>query len=247
MDFTKEAETFVSEGKTILPLLWSDVVPKLMKEFKLICSLPLEYRERYTIPIPDEDDPDKQADNGYLRKDGRAKPSGGYWDKKDIWHYRPWHWSWYQRNNVDISAHRVLFELSQVVFLRCLRLQRQFLKALDSVMPGYNFTSLARSEYAFAKHVLRLALYDQAESNQRELGKPHRDRNFITFHIADSRPGLRTGEDKTLYVAEPDTILVFPSVHAERITGGKLKALEHGVWEEEDPDVADRRWSIIFF
>lgn len=246
MDLTREAEIYIKEGRAIFPLLWTDKVAQLIEEFRKLCSHPLEYRKRFMIPTPDPEDPDLQPDNGYLRKDGERKANGEYWDKKDVWHYRPCMWSWYLRNGTDISPHRILLESSHTIFLRCMQLQKEFLRALDCKMPGYNFTSLARTPYTLAKHVLRVILYDPSPPGQKILGKSHRDRCNLTFHIADARPGLRIGEEKILHKVQPDTALVFPGKYAEILTGGKLKALQHEIWEEE-PGTPDRRWSIVFF
>ena len=244
--FEKEAEIFVREGKVAVPFLSSDVVPLLIPGLLTFFALPEKAKMHLAVDTPDEDDPDKGPDNGYIRKSGGPKKDGGLYDRKQIFHYRPSLWSEYAKRDVDITPYRAWLGEAHTLYLRCLQLLKNFTRALDKECPGYNFQRLTRTERALSKHVLRALLYDPPSPGEILIGKSHTDRNGISIHVRESRPGLRLGKDQQNYVITPDTALIFPADQVERLTEGKIKALQHEIWEEE-PHAPDRRWSLVFF
>lgn len=245
MQLKEPAQIFVERGLVVIPFRWSDLVPGIIQSFGQFVALPEEEKAKWRVDIPDEEDPDKRADHGYIRTQGEQKESGGVYDRKTIFHYRPFLWQFYRIEDLPAFAKEWL-AICQQLYLRCLHTIQQFATALDAALPGYSFASRSRSEYALAKNVLRLLLYDLLKSGETVIAQPHRDRNDLTIHLAESHPGLYFTDTEKQYEVFPDTALLFPGKHMEARTGGQIRALRHEVREENIAPTI-QRWSIVFF
>ena len=135
--------------------------------------------------------------------------------------------------------------------------------AFDKLHPGYSLYEKLMLQHQEGRGVLRLLYY---LPGYRVVAKPHYDQSMLTFHVADSHPGLFIGENqRDVYVPRRDGMLLFNGIKAEIATSGecakygplralnpswndesKLRATLHGAVSNED-SIREGRWAIVFF
>jgi 2-oxoglutarate-Fe(II)-dependent oxygenase superfamily protein len=176
--------------------------------------------------------------------DGLIRRSKDYlYDNKWFFHYRPSLKSNLIARGMDVSAHESLFRFCGMLYDVCRSLAHTFASAFDQALPGYDIAK-RHADVSDELDVLRILRYDRNVGG--EIGKPHTDRDGFTFHIAETRPGLRIGDTRESYAAEKNHILVFPGQKFERVTAGRIRALPHDIVDNPAPD-AESRWSVVFF
>jgi len=253
----QHATEFVSSGMTLVPFYSDFLITCITSGFDKFLAEPEEYTDLWEFDVDGDGDPD----DGYIRR------SGGEYDCKSFFHFRPKLFDCLLDRGVDFQRHFVWLSDCQRLYSLCVNTELWFAEHLDKVIVGYNFSEMLRDEVAKKRNVLRLLSYDVPEENGGMMGKYHQDRSFLTIHIWESHPGLRVGADQLLYKSCRDTALLFPGKKAAFLTGGKLdpetkffsggdiEALVHGI-KDESKLLSDcgasvhndsRRRSVVFF
>ena len=233
------AERLVEDGAIQMPLRISNRVTGAIRCFNRFLAEPDEYRNQWDLWETEPDGRDI-TDIGY--KDKGAKPGE---DAKHIFHWTPDPERLLVARGVDFTRHEYFLGYGRNIFTICWREYVDLLRALDHVMPGYDFHERVRHPRAKEGSILRFLRYK--DTTKEVIAKGHTDKNLITFHLADSHPGLRLGHAGNLYLTSPDRALVFFGDKMEKITDGKIKALWHYVTDERAPRDKSLRWAMIFF
>lgn len=137
------------------------------------------------------------------------------------------------------------FVSTQQVRSACVAAYEQIAIEMDLLSPGYYFHE--RFVAAMDQHVIRVLKYQPLVGT---IAIDHCDRNFGTFHLAESAPGLyarHEGPDgpKTFYLTpETPQALCFPGRQLSMLTDGDVEPLLHGV-DNTTPGMM--RWAIVFF
>jgi hypothetical protein len=233
------AERLIEDGTIQIPLFLGNRVSGMIRGFNRFLAEPDEYRKQWDFWETEPDGRDI-TDIGY--KDKGAQPGE---DAKHIFHVSPDLERLLFARGVDISRHEYLLGYGRNIFTACWREYKHLLRALDHVLPGYNFYERAHSPRASKGSILRLLRYKDIKKEV--IGKGHTDRNLITLHLTDSHPGLRLGKEGHLYLTSPGYALVFFGDKMEKITNGHIPALWHYVTDERAPSDKTLRWAMIFF
>jgi len=232
------AREFVETGKTVLVLPVAPLIPPIIMGVRQLIQDP--DRDRWELDVRRPSEPEDEPDDGLVRKTNGY--NGAMKDNKWFFHYRPSLPVHLSHRGIDMARHRSLLNSADSLHRECCRLALDFARAFDAVMPGYSLEERVTDVRANDLHVLRVLLYDQGS----EIGKAHTDRDCFTFHVAENRPGLRTGAAREPYAAPPNRVLVFGGQKLGRLTHGRIPALEHDIVDASD-DTTRGRWSIVFF
>ena len=244
---------FLQTGREIVPIPGSyALVEKVAEGFGRFLELVQpDQRERWTYEVLPNEDPDHKPDDGYMPRKGDAKVSGGRDDIKQTFHYRPRLIKLLQSRNVDCSLVRDWLETCAELHELCVAHASDFVRWLDAHFPGYNFTGRFHDPRSRDANVLRILRYaERGPGDSLTVGKYHVDRNFFTFALGESHPGLRIfpeGESGApiAYRATPDNVLAFPGAKFAILTAGRIAGLGHDVVNENP--AAPPRWSVVFF
>ena len=238
-------EKLLNDGYAVIHFSHSHI-PGVVEGWKRFLIEPQERKDEWTIDAEGKGDPD----DGYIRRSGTLRADGIYDDHKEFFHYRYRLTPRLARKGISIDPHRAWVNHSlHQLHLQCASTSRMIASALDHHLVGYYFAERVAAAQAMTLSVLRLLSYDLREGRTRALiGKGHTDKCFLTFHIADERPGLQVAQETHPYRARSNTALLFFGDRAAQITGGKYKALWHEVIDtSKDAAVASSRWSIVYF
>lgn len=229
---------FIQTGSAVIGYPISTLVPLVVTGVHRLIEDPNRADWSIKLERPGEDN--SGPDDGLVRK------TNGYLgvvaDNKWFFHYRSTLESTLMKQKVDVTRHRSLLRSANSLYEECRGIAHTFAAAFDKALPGYGLLGRVLTAQSAGLDVLRILSYDQGS----EIGKAHTDRNAFTFHIADSRSGLRIGEKRTPYEALPDSILVFPGDKLSRLTDGRIKPLIHDIVDTEQNATAGR-WSIVYF
>lgn len=209
----------------------------LFRQFET--DVPQREQKRWEIHIPRDPHFD-EPDDGAIRKDGKDGK-----DDKLYFHYRPgierllgdrgivlasWQQEWFHRMNRIWDA--------------CTEAHLAFAHRLDRLLPdGHEL--YRRALEGQSENCLRLLSY---VPHRGTLAKRHTDRCAITFHIAESAPGLRTYQGAEYFDEEMPqlpNVLTFSGDQFARITGNRVPALVHSV--EDMARGRYRRSAMVFF
>lgn len=242
--FLRSAEFFVHNGMVMVPFRSSHVAHLLLEGLRNLIVLPHHITEQWKFDLQGMGKPD----DGLIRKAGEnygIEGVSGKYDKKWYFHFRRYIPGLLLNRGVDIAKFEEWLGVCDVFYAQCERFFTNFTQALDIVLPGHYFHELLCE--GKGGHVLRLLDYDLSSVGDSPIiAKPHKDKNFITIHVAEGRPGLRFEVESGVCRIPQDTALIFPGIKAEALTGGTLKALYHWV-EETDFTTDEKRWSVVFF
>lgn len=228
---------FIHTGRAMLPLPVFHLVPQAVAAMRcLICD---PSRESWRLCVPRRGVEPDDADDGLIRRSKTYE--GEATDDKWFFHWRPSLRSHLAARGVDISAYEDFFEICGLIFSTCVNLSLAFASDFDLRCPGYDLSKRIGTAVAEDLHVLRILAYDVGTT----IARPHTDRSLLTFHIAESRPGLRLGEERELYVASHADVLLFPGRKLQNLTRGRFPALVHDVIDVTSERQC--RWSIVFF
>ena len=208
-------------------------------------SEPQERKDEFTIDAEGVGDPD----DGYLCRHGVLRGDGIYDDYKEFFHHRYRLTPRLMHKGISIDPHSAWLNHSlHQLHLQCESTCRMIASALDQRLPGYHFAERVAAPQARTMSVLRLLSYDLQKARTRTLiGKGHTDKDFLTLHIVDERPGLLIRGEPQPYRARSNTALVFFGDKASHLTGGRFKPLYHEVIDTSANPAASSRWSIIYF
>lgn len=188
-------------------------------------------------------------DDGYICRKGESRLlDGESYDIKEFFHYKKALPSFLAKARVDTRAETEWLENLKVLHSKCIEEYLAITAELEAHFPGHSLLARAKRGRDFGLPTLRLICYKQAREVGEGIAKMHKDRNWLTLHLADSVRGLvyvKNGE-RVEYVKEPNRALVFPGKKAEKLLGSALPALNHGV-EGVPESIGERRWTVVFF
>ena len=232
---------FTESGRAVLPLAASSYIPVVMNGVRRLIADP--QRESWELYIPRETAPVNDPDDGLIRKNKTYE--GETVDNKWFFHFRPSLAGHLAVRDISIMGYEDLFEASLRIYEACQCLIEDFAVCFDEAYPEYGLAERMRHPMARELAPLRVLAYDCG----RVIARPHTDRDALTLQVAESRPGLRTGEQRTPYVAAPDTALLFAGRKFEVLTGKRFRAMLHDVEDIEavERDTVEGRMSIVFF
>ncbi len=244
------AEEFWREGRVLLKVDLNETLRNVMKQLDWFFGQPEEFRDGFAIRELDDD----ADDVGYFDKKKEPRKKGGFYDDKAVFMYR-------SRARAEYNAcpggespeMRAFFGAMSVAFWQCCDLAERFFQALDRVKPGFDLLKLFRSEHACYNHVFRGLGYRRLRQRCQQLGKPHVDRDGISFALTENLPGLRLQPDGPesegiAHASKPGEVLVFAGSKLESATGGLVKGLNHVIKSPPEVDVdSPSRRSAVFF
>ncbi|MEA2701769.1 MAG: 2OG-Fe(II) oxygenase superfamily [Candidatus Parcubacteria bacterium] len=194
-----------------------------------------EQQIAWALNVPRDPEFDEE-DDGIILKDEN--------DRKNYLHYRPdleklllalrgitptrWQREWFAACN----------RIRTACVTHLIGLARQ----MDVVRPGYGFEERV-TDYS-DQHVVRVLNYVPREGI---IAKPHTDRCAITFHLAESAPGLcayNVYERRPYATPKTPCALCFSGQQLERVTRGAVPAVYH---EVENNTPGRMRWALVFF
>jgi isopenicillin N synthase-like dioxygenase len=203
--------------------------------FRFDAEVPREIQSHWEFHVERDKEFD-EPDDGVLRK---AKT-----DWKVFLHWRPDLADLLATRGVTLSPwQKDWFEHCRRIHAACSISLLALTQKMDAIRPGFGFAR--RFAECSDPPVLRILKYEPREG---DLARCHTDRCGITFHIAESAPGLegREGWDWMPYRSpESPEVLCFPGKQLESITQGSIPALYHQVVDTTRGSRA--RWAMVFF
>lgn len=205
-----------------------------LKNFEL---KPRDEQARWQVYEP-RDPKYVEDDDGAIRK----KPPD---DWKLFFHYRrDLRRLLLARNGVRLTSEEVRwFEHMDAIYRTCTAANHALAVALDRLCPGYHCVERAlQFESTNVLRILRYVLHPGT------LAKWHTDRAGITFHIAESHPGLRTARghhERDERTPATPNVLVFPGDQLDTVTRGEIERCWHTVVDTTGGTEA--RQAMVFF
>jgi hypothetical protein len=215
--------------------------------FMRLLDEPRETLERWENLEPGpRDDPE----TGLLRRYGQEKHVGtGTYDRKNTFHFRMSIRKLLAERGGEPCVYETWLALCESLLKESIDAILHFTEELDRQLPGYHFSGQLpegwdETQPAWNRHALRINQYLRVEAD--ELAQVHNDRSFISFHLADSAPGLEgmVGNTMQPFRVEPGTALIFAGTKAELMTEGRIRAWRHRVRNYKSERL---RWSGICF
>lgn len=228
---TSQIQSLIDTGRTMLDMPVTGRIERMMKHFLRLIQEEETFRKKWLLDRLGNNDPD----DGLIEKNGK-----GLDDRKFFFHYRPDVELLLAHNNADTSGYEEFFLDLSMVYHACAPAAIDLFKALDLAMPGHHLLDKHMALPENERNVLRLLYY---KPGNKILAKAHTDRNFGTFHLHESHPGLYLGNDEQYFQVERDKTLFFFGEKAGIETGGLLKPSMHYV----EATTSDWRWSVVFF
>ncbi len=233
----KSAENLLKNGYSSIAInkYYIDVAEMIVNFFRDFTKLPKEMKKFWEFDIGMV----KKPDTGYLRR-----------DDSEAKHFLHHHYVL-----KDLLAHRNVLYAEFKPFLECLNSVhrytesrvKEFAKALDVVLPGYNFAERLSSYEASMQSVLRVLQYDHCRVELQETAEAHEDQSLLTLPFFETHKGLYLKDPSNLYVPNEGEALIFggkkiqlitggtetfiekDGFRSPKIVGGQIKALTHGV------------------
>lgn len=222
---------FLATGQTRLPLRYTQLINPAIEGFKCLLAEPESYRAAWCCDAWVQGDPD----------DGLIHRSGGEYDFKYFFHYRPRLRRLLAAKGVDFSRHEdwldILDEMYQAVQAAAISAGR----AVDSAFPGMDNARLLSES---GETVLRLLWYEEVNYDA-FIAQPHTDRCWATIHLADNVPGLRIGEQ--VIETQEDDALFFASQKLDILSAGRIPAVEHEAVLVDGASRDEKRWVAVAF
>lgn len=221
-----------------------NVAYEAIRQFQKFLDLPDAEKRRW-----DFRDAAGKSNDGWMSRDGRSVPyvaTRGVVkkDQKDWWHWSP-RMHELMRERGLFEFYRDFTEASEACWQFHQRAWLEVLEVLDEMAPGKQLAMLAKHPSSQRMCTLRLIVYRPVASGE-EMADWHPDRSDATFHIANSRAGLRVGPKEILWEPDPDDILFFAGEKARRSMG--VSALMHGARETALlADAVVPRWTVVQF
>lgn len=233
------ARELTEQGHAVFTDHISHFFPPLIEGFQKLIADP--DREKWSLNTLRVGSDPREPDDGLIRKEkglyGKAQ------DNKWFFHYRRSLEDRLQEHGVDTTMHTFFLDRARELHLHCHHMMKAIGLALDGLHPDLEFARHLTEAEDADLNVLRLLSYDKGS----DIGKAHTDLSALTFHLAESRPGLRIGsEPRQPYKAEPNKILVFNSIKIQRLSKGRLPAVPHDI-VDDDIAATEGRWSVVYF
>lgn len=215
-DDIKSAEKLIKIGYSTIAVdkYYVDIAKMTAEFFRKFTLLPKEMKKPWEFDIGLFGKPD----TGYLRR-----------DDKEAKHFLHHH-----HMLKELLAHRNVMYREFRPFLECLNSVhryteervREFAKALDVVLPGYNFAERLSSYEALMQSVLRILQYDHCRVELQETAEAHEDQSLLTLPFYETHKGLYLGNAENLYEPEDSRALIFPGKKMQLVTGGVETIIE---------------------
>lgn len=224
--------------------------------------------EGFTFP------PQKDPDQGLIRKGGKQNPDGTWEDTKRFFHYRPGLLPQLIAHNPEyLVRHSKFIMMCNLIWERAKAQAVAMGHELDKMIPGLQF---ARNLSIGQNHVLRFLAYEEirgekhAADGKKILGQHHLDRSFLTMQLFESHPGFMGYPTNAEFLDQGFPLssswnnpALFVGGSAQELTGGVLNAMPHRILDlygspDMVPDFAHSqrarqlglkvyRFSVIFF
>ncbi|HVN26302.1 MAG TPA: hypothetical protein VMT99_01445 [Candidatus Paceibacterota bacterium] len=250
----RHAQEILQRGRTVILIPFStNLAQEIAGHFqRFLKEVSEDERARWSFNGEGNEDPDGSPDDGYIPRKGEMKGDGDRYDEKDIFHFRPRLLDFLKQNDVNYEPWRPWLNKCLTLYRLCFGKEAELLLDIDRLKPGYDCLRQFVDLEADQLHVLRIVQYvPHGSVDDNTVGKKHLDRNFLTFQIAESRPGLRYfpdgSDDPVVYKAQHDHVLAFPGRKFAKNTGGEVPALAHDIVNVGECDPTTGRWSVIFF
>jgi hypothetical protein len=249
---------FLKDQMALVPFSVEEMVGKVMAGFHMYRALPDEYKNRWKFrPLPtsvgvggDIKEPD--YDLGYIQRKGEKNhdPKLASYDAKHFFHYNPIIFQDLIENKIPVSDEIYNWLLDcDALWQICLRKGEEFCGALDKEHPGYDFRLGLAHQNTAHLHKLRIIYYDNTGPASRPgiLGKGHYDRDALTIHVAESRPGMRINGQP--YRVAPGKSLFFCGSKIWNRTKRQKDFFPvwHDIVNEADGMDLENRWTVVFF
>ncbi len=224
------AESF-SQGLKI-PFVLPINLKSMIANFQLLIEEPHSYRLPWAIQLFGEGEPE----TGLVEKIADTKSS----DQKWFLHYKPRLLDNLIERRITFARHGGLLRQCHCLYNALAETAERQLIELDHQFPELDIQRRLTQWPEAERYILRLLFY---KTGTPVLAHPHVDRSFMTFHVAESHPGLILGEKATAYETRMDTVLAFPGIKAALLTNDLIPAMKHAVIATNN----DPRWAIVFF
>jgi isopenicillin N synthase-like dioxygenase len=179
-----------------------------------------------------------EPDDGAIRKEPPA-------DWKLFFHYRRDLAEQLKVHGIELNQwQQDWFESMHDIWHKCTTALDDYALELDRLCPGYHFSE-RHAHQGTNLNVLRILRY---VPHAGILAKEHTDRAGITFHIAESEPGLRSLKGRKVReerTPETPNVLVFAGDQLDAITRGEIQHCWHTV--EDTTDGTAERFAMVFF
>lgn len=204
-------------------------------------------RLAWSLFITRPGEPNDDRDDGLIRKGKQYR--GQAVDNKWFFHWRPTLAGLLAERGVSIEGYEEFFEACRFLHTTYLDLVEKIALEFDRQCPGFDLHRRMTTQLGRDIAVLRVIVYDRGgaiHNTDNIIARQHTDRDCITLHVAEGRPGLHIGAEREPYVVQPNKMLAFAGQKLERLTKGRLTALPHDVKDVETDD-AEQRWAMVFF
>lgn len=215
-DDIKSAERLVKIGYSTITAnkYYIDIAKMTVAFFRNFTKLPKDMKKSWEFDIGLVGKPD----TGYLRRDDS--------EAKHLLHHH------YMLK--ELLAHRNVLYREFKPFLECLNSVHryteerviEFAKALDVVLPGYNFAERLGSYEASMQSTIRVLQYDHCRVELQETAEAHEDQSLLTLPFYETHKGLYLGNVENLYEPEDGRVLIFPGKKMQLVTGGVETIIE---------------------
>ncbi len=237
---SQDAAEFLHTGKVLVDFDDGALYDKVMAGFRRFRE-----EERNKELWGFAPDKPKDKDLGFFDRNGEQNQDEKLLehDHKSVFHYNPELWMYLARTGVDAGPWAEWFDDCHALWMLCFERVIESAAAVDRISP-FNFKDSLCDPRLFRKHKLRLNYYPGTSPASRPgmLGKGHEDRDAITIHVAESRPGMRIGGK--LYGVEAGKSLVFAGSKAYHRSHGMILPVWHDIENYND---GGERESAVFF
>lgn len=244
---------FLTRSYSFLPIPgMSDLIAQAMPEFVRLVENPP------SGPVAFDYDTIGDPDTGLIIRTGEPKETGGTYDRKVFWHYRPHLDDMLELRNPDFLKNEAKFiGLSREIRERLFEAVQRFASELTPHL-SINVVNLLDPD----KAVLRFLAYthirdDSLAVGDRIIGAAHADRDALTLALHESHPGLEFERPPGAWRemnSLPDQPIIFASQMLEKATtrsaGPQVPAMWHRV-RQLDPTARVSntiiRLSVVYF
>lgn len=213
------------------------LLKKIQKQWSKFVTEDKEYKKLYSIPY----------ERGWMERRGEKKAGGNSYDIKEFFHFHRDYKKRLKHKGVDYSRYNSFFDSLEELYKLCWSATLALAHKIDRRLPGKCISQKIRRD---KNHVIRLLYYpeqpllDSVSEEKVALAKAHFDRDFLTFALLETLPGLCLGlELEEEYRYEEGKVLCFTGGKFDYVTGKNVKMIRHGVKNLK----AGARISVIFF
>lgn len=212
----ESAKALINNGySTIIVDPYYVGIAKMITEFFCkFTKLPKEMRKAWEFDVGMIGKPD----TGYLRRDDA--------EAKHFLHHHYFLKDLLAHRNVLYTDFKPLLDCLESVHRYAEGRVKEFAKALDIVLPEYEFFERLSTYEASMQSVFRALQYDHCRVELEETAESHEDQSLFTLAFYETHKGLYLKTLKNLYQPEEGRALIFGGKKVQLITGGKETFVE---------------------